>query len=196
MPSVSVAADLLDTEMIRRRTTDRRDLIRIVVRDCLMLAGFLLGFLIFFATSGAGKASAATCTGTDGPDTIYCSNGADTIDGLAGNDELHGMDGNDTMYGRAGQDGVYGEGHKDTLRGGDGNCCSEFIVGGGDNDTIYEDSPGGDWDFACGKSGNDIITVQDGDGNDYAAGGTGTDSVSGDPGLGDALYEGDNVCPP
>jgi hypothetical protein len=40
------------------------------------------------------------------------------------------------------------------------------------------------------------MTVQDGDGNDYAAGGPGTDSVSGDPGLGDSLYEGDNVCPP
>ena len=88
----------------------------------------------------------------------------DSICGFAGNDLLQGGDGNDVLTDTSGTALFNGGDGIDTLTGG---ASSELYIGGTGNDTL------------CTGAGNDIILFNKGDGQDlFAAGGTGSDTVS------------------
>lgn len=90
--------------------------------------------------------------------------GADTLEGGAGNDILQGDDGNDILTDTAGTALFNGGTGNDTITGGAG---AEIYLGGLGNDT-----------YTTG-AGNDVILFNTGDGQDtFAAGGTGSDTVS------------------
>jgi Ca2+-binding RTX toxin-like protein len=118
----------------------------------------LLTSIVVMVVVGAGVALAANincngggCLGTNQSDNITGSQQADTITAASGND---------TVNARGGADQVYGDGANDTLNLGGG---SDYGEGGRGSNTVN------------GQNGNgDVSNVVDGDANDFAAGGDGT----------------------
>jgi Ca2+-binding RTX toxin-like protein len=87
--------------------------------------------------------TATTVTGTNGDDTIDCTNASP-------GKTIFGGDGNDTITGTAFNDTIFGGNGNDTVTGGPGD---DFIEGGNGNDTL------------TGSDGNDTVR-DEGDGND------------------------------
>ncbi|MGD9734079.1 MAG: calcium-binding protein [Solirubrobacterales bacterium] len=131
-----------------------------------------------------------TVFGEGGEDTIYGERGSDHLDGGAGADNLFGETGNDTLDGGAGDgDRLNGGPGDDSLSGGPGD--SDVLTGGPGNDKI-EGGPGAhDIASYAGTGGAVTInlqtqTVSGAEGEHLSAvedaiGGSGGDTVIGDP---------------
>jgi Ca2+-binding RTX toxin-like protein len=160
-----------------------------------------------------GSAGLDLVDGGDGNDTLFGNDNADTIDGGAGRDELYGNSGADVLEGGEGADLLQGDVGADVLSGGDGN---DVINGNADADTIDGGAgddrirPGAGADLVDGGEGlRDILDyigslavnvnlalgeVFGGDaqgddvaGFEWAAGGNGNDTLTGD-GLANGLF--------
>ena len=156
----------------------------------LLAAAVVCGWSIG-ALASAFVAHAAGCpvegwTGTSGPDVRYddtdgvdednqwfALDGSDLLRSLACDDSVvRGEGGGDDLGGGSGSDYVEGDGGNDTVAGGAGN---DSLFGNDDADSL-QDNQTGDTDDAHGGPGDDpSIDVQDGDGNDSADGGLGSD---------------------
>jgi hypothetical protein len=154
-------------------------------KTVLVLALLTVGVLL-----ASGIALAATFTGNDGDNVIYGRSTADTIDAKGGADALNGKGGNDTLYGGPGNDnaatnlydkvtnsyvgaGVRGAAGADKIEGQEGD---DDIEGNAGRDTVNDTTPN-DADKAWGGTEDDTINVADGDFNDQAACGEGTDGM-------------------
>jgi Ca2+-binding RTX toxin-like protein len=156
-----------------------------------------------------GEGGSDTICGGEGDDTIYGGRGSDTIDGEGGDDTIHGERGSDTIDGGEGSDRLFGDsgndhvdggaGDKDlvegdqgddTLSGGAGD--EDVIVGGPGNDHI-DGGPGehdvADYSNAAGpvtiNLATQTVTGAEGEhlsGIEDAIGGSGDDTLIGDPG--------------
>jgi Ca2+-binding RTX toxin-like protein len=142
------------------------------------------------------SARAAVIEGTPGDDCCLAGTiNSDTINAYGGNDTAHGKDGGDTLHMGDGNDKGYGDNGPDNVYGGASGTSypGDWLIGGPGQD-LLQDNSGSDLDYACGEGNNDTLDVTDGDGNDDAVGGAGSDILYGDPG--DTLVEGDLGCPP
>lgn len=140
-----------------------------------------------------------TVLGMEGNDTICLGDGDDFGDGGAGKDRVYGEDGDDLLRGGGGRDRLYGGDGEDVLRGGRG----KDRLFGGDHDDVLKGGTGKDSLF--GQKGNDVLAGGRGDdrlfghrgddvllgragddshdcgaGYDFASGGGGTDTATGD----------------
>ena len=98
----------------------------------------------------SGVALAVTKIGSNGPDTLRGTNGDDDLLGRGGQDNMFSLDGTDNLIGEAGRDNVW--------------AGTERRPGEGDKNLQ-------------GGSGNDTLHVDDGDINDLAIGGSGSNDV-------------------
>ncbi len=153
------------------------------------------------------------CAGA-GDDTIHGGRGDDTIHGEGGNDTISGERGSDHLDGGAGEDTLFGETGNDTLEGGPGNGDRldggpgddslfggpgdyDILTGGPGNDKI--DGGPGEHDIAsyAGTGGAVTINLQTQtvsgaesehlSGIEDAVGGSGDDTLIGDPGTANRL---------
>ena len=129
--------------------------------------------------------------GEGGDDTIHGERGSDAIDGGAGSDLVTGDSGNDHVNGGDGdKDVVEGDQGDDTVEGGAGN--EDVIIGGPGNDHI--DGGPGEHDIADYAEAGGAVTINlqsqtiSGAENEHlsgiedAIGGSGDDTLIGDPG--------------
>lgn len=132
--------------------------------------------------AGNGNANTLNFTG------VALFTGATTlpaVDGAAGNDTITASDVTDgiSYLGGTGDDVLIGQGKNDNLQGGDG---ADSIIGGDGNDTINsgsQQSPTNPVDVIDAGLGNDLITLNQRDGElDLVDGGGGTDTVAGNGG--------------
>ena len=121
-----------------------------------------------------GTPAADLLLGTRRSDRVMGLGGPDRLLGLAGNDLVLGGIGGDTLLGGSGADQLLGATGADTLDGGDGFDTLE----GGPGPDRLRDSQGPT--AAVGGAGDDTIDVRDGDGDDRASCGAGTDRVMAD----------------
>jgi len=167
------------------------------------VAGLLVG--CFMATVMHSEAEATHCAsetinGNSGENSLYSNTDrASTLNGFGAADYLRGYECGDTMNGGDGPDNMHGAFGYDVMKGEGGhenaNQCSIFFVycgevlGGGDGDRMegndgsdYLDdtSSGGDIDDAVGGLADDTLKVNDGDTQDLATGGAGTDACPAD----------------
>jgi Ca2+-binding RTX toxin-like protein len=126
--------------------------------------------------------SAASITGTNGPETINGTPEDDTILALGGNDTVNGRGGDDAIDGGSGRDTLHGGDGIDRIEGGDGN---DQISGGAGRDALVGDAGNDTIDGGA----DDDIALAGGDGNDTVFGGGGDDTLDGDEGN-DALFGG------
>jgi Ca2+-binding RTX toxin-like protein len=158
-----------------------------------VLSGWTVGTLVSSFVARATVCDVETWDGTSAADTRY--DDTDGVDednvwnGHAGNDflralacsdgEVRGGADSDDLGGGSGADSLYGDDGADTLAGGtEGDSLS-----GGDGADALTDNQTGDADTASGGLGNDDpVDVADGDGNDTADGGSGTDHCLSDTG--------------
>jgi Ca2+-binding RTX toxin-like protein len=132
--------------------------------------------------------------GDDGPNTFTGSNLDDIFWTYGGNDVVYARDGSDEIHMGSGNDTALGEQGADTIYGGaSGTIAYDDLRGGAGGDFVRDTEPS-DKEYLCGGGNDDTIDMYDGDGNDWAAGGDGTDQVSRDSG--DTWYEGNPTCPP
>ena len=121
----------------------------------------LLTSIVVMVVVGAGVALAASITCSGG--NCLGTNGSDVITGTGQTDYITAASGSDLVNAKGGADEVYGDRGNDTLNGQGGNDYVE--AGRGEN-------------VARGNGGNfDVVNVVDGDGNDFASGGDGTDDL-------------------
>ncbi len=147
------------------------------------------------------------CAGA-GDDTVHGDRGKDTIYGEAGNDTIYGERGSDHLGGGGGEDSLFGESGNDTLEGGAGDRDRlnggpgddslsggsgdyDILTGGPGNDSI--DGGPGEHDIAsyAGTGGAVTINLQTQtvsgaeaehlSGIEDAVGGSGNDTLIGDP---------------
>ena len=119
--------------------------------------------------------------GGPGRDRIFGEDGDDDIRGGGSRDRLYGGRGEDVLRGGRGNDRLYGARHDDVLKGGDGR---DRLFGQKGNDVLL----GGDgYDLLVGARGDDVLLGRAGDdshdcgpGLDFANGGDGTDTATGD----------------
>jgi Ca2+-binding RTX toxin-like protein len=155
-----------------------------------------------------GEGGDDTICGGEGNDTIYGGRGDDTIDGEGGDDSVHGERGSDMLEGGDGTDRVYGDSGNDHVDGGAGDHDLvegdqgddsldggpgdfDLLVGGPGNDGI--DGGPGEHDIAsyAGTGGAVTIDLASGtvggaegehlSGIEDALGGSGDDTLIGDP---------------
>ena len=132
------------------------------------------------AATRVGTGGSNTINGTPRSDVIVGLGGADTINGKAGRDYICGNRGEDVISGGRGADKMRGDRDIDFIAG---NRGDDKMIGGGAGDELHgEIGAASDRDSASGRSGADFIDVQDGLGNDTAAGGAGPDTCNTDPG--------------
>ena len=95
-----------------------------------------------------------------------------------GDDVTHGFEGDDVFPGSSGDDEQFGDRGDDLMRGGAG---ADDLEGGFDNDTLYADGRGGDYDDNGFVSGFDFLLWQRtlGSTTDLAADGSGNRVVDG-----------------
>ena len=119
--------------------------------------------------------------GGPGRDRIFGEDGDDDIRDGGSRDRLYGGRGEDVLRGGRGNDRLYGGRHDDVLKGGDGR---DRLFGQKGNDVLL----GGDgYDLLVGARGDDVLLGRAGDdshdcgpGLDFANGGDGTDTATGD----------------
>jgi Ca2+-binding RTX toxin-like protein len=156
-----------------------------------ILLGLFLGGLLIV------PALAKDYTGTSGDDVIEGTASQDTFDMQGGADTVWARGGPDILHMDQGADRGHGEDGGDVIYGGDSPAFPngfDALWGGIGNDTITDASVNGDWDYGCGGQNDDGIYLNDGDTQDWATGGTGSDSLSVDHG--EHAYAGDETCPP
>jgi hypothetical protein len=85
------------------------------------------------------RGTAATITGTTGPDALRGTSGRDVIQALGGDDTVTGLGGKDLVCGGVGDDTLRGKAGRDTLIGG---ADSDLLRGGGGVDKLIGGSPG------------------------------------------------------
>ncbi|MGF9758361.1 calcium-binding protein [Microvirga sp. 0TCS3.31] len=119
--------------------------------------------------------------GHDGSDSLYGDEGQDDLSGGKGDDRLYGGDDDDYLDGYEGNDRLDGGKGDDSLYGGAGN---DYLSGGAGDDFIDGTDPipstdptipvASSRDRLLGGDGNDTAKV---DGEDYALGGKGVDTL-------------------
>lgn len=135
-----------------------------------------------------GTANADDLDGTAEDDIIKAYGGPDTVHAKDGADEIHLGAGGDVSYGQGGNDDTYGG------DSGQSWSYSDRMWGASGND-YFRDVEGSDQEWVCGEGDDDTVDFPDGDGNDWGAGGQGTDTRAKD--AGDYWDEGPvNPCPP
>jgi hypothetical protein len=110
-------------------------------------------------------------TGTNGANLLRGYGESNTIRALGGDDVILGGDGNDTLYGGAGDDNINGGPGSDTLYGGSG---ADQITDRSGPTVVYTGANTG--------SGNDVVDVRDGKGDDVVHCETTSTVVIADPG--------------
>ena len=119
--------------------------------------------------------------GGPGRDKVWGEDGDDDIRGGGGGDRLYGGRGEDVLRGGRGNDRLYGGRHDDVLKGGtgkdrlSGNGGNDVLVGGKHDDRLFGARGG---DVLLGRAGDDSHDC--GSGIDFANGGSGTDTATGD----------------
>jgi Ca2+-binding RTX toxin-like protein len=134
--------------------------------------------------------------GEGGNDSLFGERGSDDLDGGEGSDLLNGESGNDTLEGGAGNgDRVNGDQGDDSLNGGPGDF--DVLTGGPGNDSI--DGGPGEHDVASYAGTGGAVTIDLGaqtvsgaesehlSGIEDALGGSGDDTLVGDPGTANRL---------
>jgi Ca2+-binding RTX toxin-like protein len=149
------------------------------------VAKVAIGTVAAFLVLGlASSASADLIEGTDSGEFLEGTNGRDTIWAMGGPDHVNAKDGNDTLHLGSGGDEGNGQHDNDNILGGEsGVCCvHNDVLNGGPGRDDLEDNVGNDSETGCGDSGDDRIDVSDGDGQDFARGGDGSDTILADGG--------------
>lgn len=167
-----------------------------------LMGGTAVGFLYGEASAveyrcwelGVWSGTGGADVRVDGSDGIYKSN---LWNGEAGGDSLYGENCADVdLVGKDGQDRLYPgvsdpDNAADTAHGGvgsdslDGQEGEDELYGDGSNDFLYDNTPtdANDTDHLHGGDGADTIKLIDGDPNDTANGGPGTnDTCEANPG--------------
>ncbi len=125
--------------------------------------------------------------GGAGDDYLRGDAGDDELSGGAGNDTLDGKDGADELRGGAGDDRLYGDADDTVIEGGDGYDRLYVTNNQGLNINLATASI----EEASGNAGNDLFNASEmtervrlygKDGNDFLAGGAGSDHLRGDGG--------------
>ena len=185
--------------------------LRVELSDSCIRASFWAGLascspaLGVLGTPTPTPASAGGCTfnilgGSNGDDFYTDPTGLDTeFDAGDGYDYAEMRDCHDSPFGQGGGDELHGASGFDFVDGGSGsdqpsNChaghCG-LLLGGADTDTIHggngddkrdDSQSGGDEDSLYGEADNDLLNANDGDTNDVAHAGTGTDNCNTDSG--------------
>ncbi len=120
---------------------------------------------------GDAASVAMSSAGTNGADTLRGFGESNTIRGLGGDDVILGGDGNDTLYGGGGDDTINGGPGEDTIYGGSG---ADRITDRSGPTVVYTGGNTG--------SGNDVVDVRDGQGDDTVHCETTSTVVIADPG--------------
>jgi Ca2+-binding RTX toxin-like protein len=141
----------------------------------------LVAAVLLITVAGVAVAKNFTCApGSTDSNPCNGTKKADTINGTEGNDYIKAKAGKDKVFAKGGSDNILGGGGGDTVEGGSGN---DVIQGDAGNDTLTDtDDNGPDFDDIIGGFGDDIIDVKDGDPNDLACSGGGTDTIIADVG--------------
>jgi Ca2+-binding RTX toxin-like protein len=122
------------------------------------------------ASSSVAAATAPTCLGATA--TIVGTPGDDLIIGTPGHDVVVGRGGNDRIYGRDGADAVCGGAGDDVIHSGPMND----VAFGGSGDDQINTGPG-DFEYALGQRGDDVLAL--GTGSGRLDGGPGADTMTG-----------------
>jgi hypothetical protein len=144
-----------------------------------------------------GTDEADTITGDKQGDNIFADSGPDNVDARTGHDFVRGAEGDDEISGGGGLDTLRGHRGGDTIQGGFGD---DFIFGHDNPDEPpiggvsasgspgpsaseeLNDTAGNDADAVYGGAGFELISVADGDGDDYVDCGPDGAYVSSDKG--------------